>query len=124
MSYDMKGQLLVTEPIQEVTATFKKREFVIEVANERNPAYNDFIKFQLTQDRCALIDTFQKGQVLKVSFDVRGRKWEKDGRTSYFTSLEAWRIEATEAQAPNNAPLPQYQETQIPAAEEGDDLPF
>jgi hypothetical protein len=124
MSYDIKGQLQVIEPIQEVTATFKKREFVIEVANERNPAYNDFIKFQLTQDRCTTIEAFKPGQMIKVSFDVKGRKWEKDGRTSYFNSLEAWRIEGADAPAASNEPLPQYQETQIPAAEEGDDLPF
>ncbi|PZX11283.1 uncharacterized protein DUF3127 [Breznakibacter xylanolyticus] len=124
MSYDIKGQLLLTEATQEVTATFKKREFVIEVANERNSAYNDFIKFQLTQDRCAIIDAFKPGQMLKVSFDIRGRKWEKDGRTSYFTSLEAWRIEGIDTPAASNEPLPQYQETQIPPAEEGDDLPF
>lgn len=124
MSYDIKGQLVVIEPIQDVTATFKKREFVIEVANERNSAYNDFIKFQLTQDRCTAIEAYKPGQMLKVSFDVKGRKWEKDGRTSYFNSLEAWRIEGVDSAAPSNEPLPQYKETQIPAAEEGDDLPF
>lgn len=78
---------------------FKKREFVLEKEKEINPTLiiTDYVKFQLTQDRVNLIEGFNEGEMLKVSFDIRGNKWEKNGETKYFTNLEAWRIEKQEA---------------------------
>ena len=97
MSFEISGNLIVKEDVVEINASFKKREFVIEVANERNAEWNDFIKFQVTQDRCSLVDPLQVGDQIKVTFNVRGRKWEKDGKVNYFSNLEAWRIEKEEA---------------------------
>ena len=126
MNYEIVGKLRLKEEVQNVSATFKKREFVVEVENERNSDWNDFVKFQLTQDRCSLIDAFAEGQALKVTFNVRGRKWEKDGRVSYFNSLEAWRVDLFDKQAgaASQEPLPNYSTTEIPQSDEGDDLPF
>jgi hypothetical protein len=125
MSFDITGRLHVKENTQDVSASFKKREFVLEVENEKNQEWNDFIKFQLTQDRCSSIDSIAVGQKMKVTFNIKGRKWEKDGKVSYFSNLEAWRVEAVDGQSANNEPLPSYQVTEIPpAGEEGDDLPF
>ena len=125
MNYEISGKLIVKENVQEISATFKKREFVIEVENERNNDWNDFVKFELRQDRCSSIDQYNVGQRVKVSFNVRGRKWEKDGRVSYFTTLEAWRVEVADTQAAANQPLPQYQTTEIPPADDATgDLPF
>ena len=55
MNYEVTGKLILKEDTQQVTASFQKRDFVIEVENERNPQWNDFIKIQLTQDRCDLL---------------------------------------------------------------------
>jgi hypothetical protein len=125
MNFEINGKLIVKENIQEISASFKKREFVIEVENERNNDWNDFIKFELKQDRCSAIDGVAVGQKVKVSFNVRGRKWEKDGRVSYFTSLEAWRVEGVDNHGAANDPMPQYQSTDIPPADDATgDLPF
>ncbi|GAO30208.1 DUF3127 domain-containing protein [Geofilum rubicundum] len=126
MNFEIEGNLIVKEDTVDINASFKKREFVIEVINERNPDWNDLIKFQAIQDKCSLLDPFQLGDKLKVSFNIKGRKWEKDGRVNYFTNLEAWRVEAS---ADGNsvgepAPPPPYVETDIPPAEPQDDLPF
>ena len=125
MNFEVTGNLIVKEDTVDITSSFKKREFVIEVLNERNSDWNDFVKFQLTQDRCPLIDSFQLGDSIKVSFNLRGRKWEKDGKVNYFTNLEAWRVESsgTGAQMHEAAP-PAFVETEIPPAEPNDDLPF
>lgn len=125
MNFEVTGNLIVKEDTVDITSSFKKREFVIEVPNERNSEWNDFVKFQLTQDRCPLIDSFQLGDSIKVSFNLRGRKWEKDGKVNYFTNLEAWRIESsgTGGQMQETAP-PAFTETEIPPAEPNDDLPF
>lgn len=124
MNYEVTGKLILKEDIQQVTASFQKRDFVIEVENERNPQWNDFIKVQLTQDRCDLLQNVSEGELIKVHFNLRGRKWEKDGKVSYFTNLEGWRIEKVTSEAAVPA-MPEYKPEDIPPIEESnDDLPF
>ena len=125
MNFEIEGSLIVKEDTVDISTSFKKREFVIEVVNERNADWNDFVKFQLIQDKCSLLDPFQLGDSLKVSFNLKGRKWEKDGRVNYFTNLEAWRVEAS-ASGNNATPPtpPPFAETDITPAEAQDDLPF
>ena len=124
MNYEVTGKLILKEDIQQVTASFQKRDFVIEVENERNPQWNDFIKVQLTQDRCDLLQNVSEGELIKVHFNLRGRKWEKDGKVSYFTNLEGWRIEKVTVE--NEVPaMPEYKVEDIPPIEGSpDDLPF
>jgi len=124
MNFEISGNVIVKEDIVDVSASFKKREFVIEVVNERNSDWNDFIKFQLTQDRCNLLDPIQLGDQIKVNFNIKGRKWERDGKVNYFSNLEAWRIEKEEAALPPNAPAPSFNEADIPPASPEEDLPF
>lgn len=124
MNFELIGSLILIENTQEISASFKKREFVIEVANERNSDWNDFIKFQITQDKCSVLDQFQIGDRVKVAFNIRGRKWEKDGKVNYFSNLEAWRVEKAVAGSVEDAPPPPYIETEIPPADVNDQLPF
>ncbi|MGB0523041.1 MAG: DUF3127 domain-containing protein [Flammeovirgaceae bacterium] len=90
MAFEVKGKLEVIYETQQVTERFKKREFVLEV---QNGMYPEYVKFQLTQDRCGLLDPFSTGEEINVSFNLKGRPYTKDGRTTYFTNLEAWRID-------------------------------
>ena len=123
MNFEISGALILKDDVVEISNSFRKREFVIEVVNERNSDWNDFIKFQLTQDKCSLLDQFQLGDNLKVGFNIRGRKWEKDGKINYFSNLEAWRLEMEGSQTQSSTPPP-YSETDIPPADPADDLPF
>lgn len=124
MNFELVGNLILIENTQEISVSFKKREFVIEVANERNSDWNDFIKFQITQDKCSVLDQFQVGDRVKVAFNIRGRKWEKDGKVNYFSNLEAWRVEKAVAGSVEDVPPPPYIETEIPPADINDQLPF
>ncbi len=125
MNFEITGALIVKEDVVDISATFKKREFVIEVQNERNSDWNDFVKFQLTQDKCSAIDNISLGQRIKVSFNIRGRKWEKDGKINYFSNLEAWRVELADGgAAPAPAPEAKTVTTDIPPAGPEEDLPF
>ncbi|MEL6922480.1 MAG: DUF3127 domain-containing protein [Bacteroidota bacterium] len=125
MSFEVEGKLIKKFDTENKTETFQAREFVIEVESGNYP---QFVKFQLTQDRCALVDPYQEGQTIKVHFDLRGREW--NGK--YFTNLNAWRIEQPAAAA---APLPPAASTEesfsFPSAADAptdfdgnDDLPF
>lgn len=122
MNFEISGKVILKEDTQQISDRFKKREFVIEVENERNSDWNDFIKFQLTQDRCDLLETVSIDENIKVSFNIKGRKWEKDGKVNYFSNLEAWRIEKMQAAAA--AEMPEFNAADMPPAPKEDDLPF
>jgi single-strand DNA-binding protein len=126
-SFEVEGKLHEVFQTMQRTETFKTREFIVE---ELEGQYPQVISFQVTQDRCVLVDNYKVGDHVKVSFNIKGRAWSKDGRSGYITTLEAWRIErvggstqaapqpASPAAAPQNAPV-------APAAPEAsDDLPF
>ncbi len=123
MSFEVEGKLHKKFDTESKTETFQARDFVIETEGN----YPQLVKFQLVQDRCALIDPFEEGQMIKVHFDLRGREW--NGK--YFTNLNAWRLEqvgGNQANANNSAP-PATDDSfpsagDEPAAEGDDDLPF
>ena len=97
MAYDVTGRLHEIFDEQQVSDKFRKREFVLEVQDGQYPQQ---IKFQLTQDKTSLIDPYKMGDEVKVTFDLRGRGFNKNGQMLYFTNLEAWRVEAASAGAP------------------------
>jgi hypothetical protein len=123
MSFEIKGNVYKVFPTESKTASFQAREFVIEV-DESN--YKQFIKFQLTQDRCGLIDSYKEGDTINVHFDLRGREWQD----KFFTNLNAWKIESVSASsspAPADIPsdfLEMGDQTSNTQAEDFDDLPF
>ncbi|HKK63977.1 MAG TPA: DUF3127 domain-containing protein [Bacteroidales bacterium] len=114
MSFEISGRLTEIFPVQQVTDKFKKREFILEVKETSNTGFEfvEYIKFQAVQDKCSLLDAFSPNDDVKVSFNLRGRKWEKDGKISYFTNLDAWRIE--KEQSTNNTPITPAQDQEIP----------
>ena len=132
MSFEVSGKLIEKSGVVEISAKFKKREFVIEkMENSGGFEFTDYIKFQLTQDKCSVLDPYTLGDNIKVSFNLRGRKWEKDGKLSYFTNLEAWRIEnlasanpsASSPSSVEDVPMPDKED--FPSADqEFEDLPF
>lgn len=118
--YTLKGELKVISPVQQVSDSFKKREFVVVDASGQ---YAQTILLQAVQDRCELLDKYKVGDQVEVTFFLRGREWTnpKDGQVRYFNSLDAWKIEplgsgTEKTVSVNNA------ETFV--AEGDDDLPF
>jgi hypothetical protein len=127
MSYEFTGKLIEKFDAVQITEKFKKREFVLEKVEE-NGGYvsTNQITFQLSNDRCSAIDPYEKGMEVKATFNLRGRKWEKDGRSGYITNLEAWRVELVSAgsagaPAASMPPIPADAETPVAGS---DDLPF
>ena len=114
--------------VQQVTDTFKKRDLIVQYAE--NPQFVEYIRFEATQDRTALFDSLNVGDEVEVSFNLRGRPWtNKDGVTSYFNSLVAWRVAKVTAEPVKPGVSPQH--TDVPptvdiSADDGkdDDLPF
>lgn len=88
MAFETEGIVYKIFDTENKTPSFQAREFVI----KQDGDYPQFIKFQLTQDRCDLIQNFEEGQKIKVHFDLRGREWNE----KFFTNLNAWRLERIE----------------------------
>ena len=118
MAYDVTGRLHEIFDEQQVSEKFRKREFVLEVQDGQYP---EQIKFQLVQDKTSLIDPYKMGDEVKVTFNLRGRGFNKNGQMLYFTNLEAWRIEPATGGAPSGGggsySQPQQQAAPRPAAQ-------
>ena len=133
---DIKGKLMVIYDEQQVTASFKKREFVVEFAE--NPQYPEMLKLEMIQDKCANLDSFNIGQEVNISLNLKGRKWtDPQGVDKYFNTLQAWKIAPANdvavappapAAAPQGAPAAANQTEpewiQKSQDAEADDLPF
>ena len=119
---EVLGKVKVLNPTQEVSASFKKRELVV-TTDEQYPQH---ILIEFAQDKCSLLDNYQVGQNVKVSINLRGREWvNPQGETKYFNSIQGWRIEKVQAEAPAAAPQMQPMSPATNSKEdEGDDLPF
>ena len=117
------GKLHAKFDTQQVTNSFKKREFVLEYTD--NPLYPQFVKFESTQDRVDLIEPYNTGDTIEVEFNLKGREWTNpQGKKVYFNTLDAWRISkpAGEEPAAEGSGSPVYSLDDAP--DEQDDLPF
>jgi single-strand DNA-binding protein len=122
MSFDIQGKLYEVFEEQQVSEKFRKREFVLEIPDGQ---YTQYCKFQLTQDKCSLIDNYKQGDEIKVTFNLTGKPFTKNGQTMYFTNLQAWRVEgATANSAPAGAPAQDSAAPSFYSSEADNDLPF
>ena len=130
MSYELTGKLVAKYDIIQRTETFKIREFAVEKTEDiggRTITY--YVKFQAIQDKTTIIDKVNIGDEIKVFFNIKGSKWEKEGKVNYFTNLDAWRIEQVLLTAADKGvtdteymePLDTFSATSPDAI---DDLPF
>jgi hypothetical protein len=100
MAMTISGKLHATFEAQQVTQRFRKREFVVELAD--NPDYPQFVLFQLTGDRCDNLNGFGAGDEVNVEFNLRGREWTSpQGEPKYFNSLDVWKVEKVGGQSSN-----------------------
>jgi hypothetical protein len=129
MSFDVQGRLHEIFDETQVSDKFRKREFVLEIPDG---SYTQYAKFQLTQDKCGILDNYKTGDEVKVAFNLSGKPFTKNGTTMYFTNLQAWRVEhASNASQPQAQANP-YAQTQQPVKSSSsfisddmdNDLPF
>jgi hypothetical protein len=123
---EVTGKIKLVNDEQQISASFKKRELVV-TTDEQYPQH---IMVEFTQDKCDLLNNYNVGEAVKVSINLRGREWiNPQGEAKYFNSIQGWRIEKLQAQAPvgNVPPMPAADAFE-PASnfkeEEHDDLPF
>lgn len=124
---EVLGKVKVINDTIQVSASFQKRELVV-TTDEQYPQH---IMIEFTQAKVDDLNNFQVGEQVKVSINLRGREWTNpQGETKYFNSIQGWRIERLQQEAPAGQEMPP-----MPAAqafepepsfneEEHDDIPF
>lgn len=113
------GILKVKNDEIKVSEKFKKRDFVL---TDNAQSYPQTILFQLTQDRCSLLDNAKVGDEVTVHFLLKGREWKNpQGETKVFNSLDVFRIE-TKSSSSSDQGSSFKNETLVPTPD--DDLPF
>jgi hypothetical protein len=136
MGIEVSGKLHTIFETKQVSERFSKREFVLEMAD--NPKYPQLVLFQLTGDRCALLDERKVGEDIRVEFSLRGREWRSPhGELKYFNSLDVWKLEvarSTRARGaangehrgdPRDADVPPRTDDDFrPSATDSGDIPF
>ena len=129
MGFDVTGKLIAKFETIQRTETFKTREFVIETSEDvKGRIITNYIKFQSVQDRTSIIDRFNIGDQVKVHFNIRGTRWEKNGQVNFITNLDAWRIESGNLQQTEpstyNEKITPFNSDMVTKADGVDDLPF
>ena len=109
-----KGEVVYITPTITVNNRFKKRDVTLKSQDE----YPQYVTFQLTQDKCDLATNLKEGEVVEVSYNLRGMRWEaQDGTIKYFNTIEASTMSLTA-----HAPIDKLTKTMD--LESNDDLPF
>ena len=98
---EITGKLKKVFETQNITASFKKREFVVTTQEQ----YPQDILIELTQDKTDVLNAYKAGDEVKVSINIRGREWiNPEGVARYFNTIQAWRIENLANAAPQSPP--------------------
>ena len=105
---------------------FRKREVVVTTQEQ----YPQHILVEFIQDKCDLLNSYNVGQDVKISINLRGREWTNpQGEVKYFNAIQGWRIESLQAdegsaEIPPVPPMEAFEPADNINDEDHDDLPF
>ncbi len=84
--FEIEGAIHLINEIQTFDSGFTKREFVVEVQDGKFP---QMLKFECLKDKTSLLDDLNKGDAVKVNFDIRGNEYN----SRFYVNLNAWKVE-------------------------------
>jgi hypothetical protein len=96
LSYHFANCQIIFDQIK-FESGFTKREFLV----TSDDMYPQDIKFELLKDKCSLLDAYQVGDGVKVSFNIRGSTWQG----KYFTNLQVLFVSPAERLVSNKTEL-------------------
>lgn len=103
MPFQITGKIEVIGATASITSkdgskTYHKRELVLD-CTRYNPntgePWENYPKFELSGNNCAILDQFQVGQRVTVDFSLRGVKYtdQTTGEIKYFTGVCAFKVQ-------------------------------
>jgi len=125
--WELEGTIVKIGETNPVTENFKKRDIVIEsMENEYNgKVFTEVLKLEAIQQRTSELDLYSIGDNVKFGWTLSGRRYEKDGKENFFTSVRLIWIEKVDPVVPTQD---QMTNTAVDAVTnkvaEDDDLPF
>lgn len=95
-----------------VSDSFSKREFIVETDSE----YKQYLLLQVVKEKCAVLNDYKIGDVVKVSLNINGRLWTNpQGEEKCFNTLDCWRIEKVVSETKKaNTPPPVDDDSPLP----------
>ena len=90
-SFDITAPIHHIGQVQQVTEKFRKRDLVLLL--DAGTKWPQMVPFTVSGDRCERLDDFREGETVKVTFNLRGREWSKNGTTKFFGELAAFKID-------------------------------
>lgn len=121
---EISGRIKKIFDLQTFPSGFQKKEMVVTTQEQ----YPQDILVEFLQDKITLLDSFNVGDEVKVSINIRGREWiNPEGVAKYFNSINGWRIEKIGTTMPNDGEMtniPPQAEFNAGEDSEPDDLPF
>ena len=95
MSYEITGTLEKIGDTTRLSETFTKREFVVQTqrTGKDGTEYVNYVKFQLFNNNCDLMNSLSEGNYVTVYFNIGGKKYNENGDVKYFTDLTAWKVD-------------------------------
>lgn len=85
------GKIKKIGQVQQVSDTFKKRDFLLDYAE--NPDYPQVLKIETIQKKTEILDNVKIGDMVEVSISLEGREWtDPQGVVKYFNTTKAWKI--------------------------------
>lgn len=115
MSYVFEGTVKLVAKVQEFDSGFKKREIIISSLDEK---HQQDIKFEFLRDSADKLDGFKSGDLVKVSFELRGNEY--NGK--FYTNLVGTHI--AKVKKNGKTEMPDINDAVMPMPEGEDDLPF
>ena len=78
---------------------FRKRTVVLEQDNDR---FTNFVPVEFIQDSCDSVDELNVGDDVEITYQLKGRKWQKDANSEvkYFLNAEAQNFRVMSATSP------------------------
>lgn len=120
MANTIIGKVLVIGRTEEIPSKnggqpFLKRTLVLDCSrydHYTGQKFENYPQFEFVSKNTSILDNFNEGDVVEVSFALQGRSYEKDGVQKYFTSIVGYKVEPYNTQqsqqnapqAPQNAP--------------------
>ena len=126
---ELTGKIEKIGKVQEISASFKKRELVIRTEEQ----YPQPLMIEFTQDKTDLLNGVNVGDRVTVSINIRGREWRRSPQDEmkYFVSLQGWRIQGSQPtqEQPSSAPSASFDAPENAAPDfsldpHDEDLPF
>ena len=102
---------------------FRKRLVVLEQENGR---FTNYIPVEFVQDNCDVADDIAKGENIEVTYELKGRRWQKDpgSEVKFFLNAEAIRFKKLAGAAAASSESQVASGEEEPPVYEDGDIPF